>query len=65
MIRVIKQKNTDIRCVFIQIVLLLAMMLCLALPQSPERARKPASPYVVCDKSQDTFTDYTSAETLF
>jgi hypothetical protein len=48
-----------------QIVLLLAMMMCLALPKSPERAGKPASQYVVCDESQDTFTGYTSTETLF
>ena len=65
MIRVVKQKNTNIRCTFIQIVLLLAMMLCLALPQSPEGVRKPASLYVVYDKNNDSFTGYTSAETRF
>jgi hypothetical protein len=65
MIRVIKQKNADIRCTFMQIVLLLAMMLCLAKPQLKEQVGKPVSQHVVCEKNQDTFTGYTSTETRF
>ena len=62
MIRIIKQKNTDIRCLIIQMVLLIAMMLSFAFLHSGERIFEPASPNAGYDGNQDISSEYISTD---
>lgn len=62
MIRIVRQKSTEIRCTLIQIVLLIAMMLSLAFPQSEGIVRKTAGLGLESDNHRDIFTGYTYSE---
>jgi len=65
MIRKVKHKSTDIRCLIIQMVLLIALMLCIALMQRGERIFEPAGPNAVYDSSQDVSSGYIHTDTGF
>ena len=58
MIRKVKHKSTDMRCQIIQMVLLIAMMLCFAFMQSKERVLEPASPIALYESGQDISSGY-------
>lgn len=65
MIRVMRQRNPKIRCTLIQVVLLIAMMLCLTFPQPRERVAKPVEPHAVPEGEQYTFTGYIADDARF
>ena len=65
MIRIVRQKSTDIRCTLIQIVLLIAMMLFLALAQSQGPVIKTTGSGTESESHQDIFSGYSYGETQF